>query len=96
MPNNVCGGDTIAQLIFKKNIPITKGIYLLSTGFAAFTAIPLGANTILSSSSLTASPPGPVFFDMVEGNSFSGVKSTTRSSLTAKTVSVASHGSSAG
>lgn len=47
-----------------------------------------------SSSSFEAAPPGPVCCDMSVGSFSRGLKSTTRSSLTAKTVSVASQGSS--
>ena len=69
--------------------------YFFSTGSALLAAMPLGARTMFSSSSRVAGPPGPVC-SPVGGWFLMGLKSTTRSSLTAKTVSVASQGSSLG
>lgn len=66
------------------------------TGFAFDACAPKGASTISSSNSLTAFPPGPVCSFIDDGIFSIGLKSTTRSSFTAKTVSVSSQGSSLG
>lgn len=60
--------------------------------------MPFGASVISNSSSFVAFPPGPLcsLIDFGILLSSSGAKSTTKSSLTAKTVSVDSQGSSLG
>ena len=67
-----------------------------NTGFAFDACAPKGASTMSRSNSLTAFPPGPVCSFIDDGIFSIGLKSTTRSSFTAKTVSVSSQGSSLG